>query len=198
MASPQRIRVYIACSLDGYIAGPNDDLSWLPQGPQAEEPPPRLQAGPQKPLTYDDFTKDIGVILMGRRTFDVVRGFDMPWPYAAQKVLVATHRDLNFEHPGVRRAQGDIQSLIEAAKIWAEGKDIYLDGGNLIAQALRADLIDEFTLTIVPVILGAGAPLFSDITQRKKLEFTHHAAMGSMIQLQAVPNQTTAKASEES
>ena len=79
-----RTRVFIASSLDGFIAGPEDDLSWLPA---VLDPSPDA-------ISFSSFMKEIGAMLMGRRTYDMVAGFDGPWPYGAVPVSVATHRAL--------------------------------------------------------------------------------------------------------
>src|SRR6478672_1741895 len=110
------VRVFIATSLDGFIAGPGDDLTWLPEGGGEDH-------------GYDDFMAEIGAVLMGRTTYDVVLG------------------------------------------IVAVG-GIYVDGGALIRQFLAAGLIDNLTVTIVPVILGAGTPLFAGLPERRRLTLT--------------------------
>lgn len=179
-----RVRVYIASSLDGFIAGPGNDLSWL-TGPEAAN-----QGGPTDPeaLTFDGFIADVGAILMGRGTFDVVRGMEW-WGYGDRPLLVATHRDLGDNLPkSVRAASGSIQEMVAQAKEAARGKDVYIDGGDLIRQAAEADLIDDLTITIAPVALGAGHPLFAGLGQQYRLEVTgHHTYEGGMVQIRAKP-----------
>lgn len=179
-----RILVYIASSLDGFIAGPGDDLTWLdaPGGLGGGEPDPGA-------LHYEPFMQGIGCMLMGRRTYDVVRGFDIPWPFADRTVLVATRRPLDEDAPaGVRAVSGAIEEVIREAKAAAGGKDVYLDGGDLIRQAAEAGLIDEITLTLAPVALGTGLPLFAGMRTRYPLEIlSHHSFPGGMVQLRARP-----------
>lgn len=124
---PMKVRVFIVCSLDGFIAGPNDELDWL-DGPD----------GPED--TFTPFFKEIGSILMGRRTFDVASSFEGTWPYGDTPILVATNRPLQTVIPTVYGSQGTIEELVGKAKTMADGGDVYLDGGNLIRQALDADL----------------------------------------------------------
>ena len=141
--------VYIATSLDGLIAGEGDDLSWLPAPPE--------DGGD---FGFGAFLSGIGALLMGRRTFDVVVGFPGPWPFGERPVFVATHRALPPVAGPVRAVSGDIGAMVAAAKAAAGGLDVYIDGGALIRQALDAELVDAMTLTTVPVVLGAGLPLF--------------------------------------
>ena len=148
-----RIRVYIACSLDGYIAGPDHDLSWLPD-------PNTLDLGGQSAITYQDFMAEVGALLMGRTTYDVVQGLGIPWPYGATPVLVATHRPLTSAPETARALKGDIDALLDEALRVADGGDVYLDGGALIRQALDAGRVDELIVTQIPALLGAGSPLY--------------------------------------
>jgi dihydrofolate reductase len=177
-----RVRVFIASSLDGFIAGPNDDLSWLPPIPSE----------PGRDFGYAAFMAEVGALLMGRRTFDVVAGFTGEWPYGDRPVLVATHRPLPSALPSspasVRSVTGPIDELIAAARVAAAGRDVYLDGGALIRQALDVELIDELIVTLVPMILGAGHPLFAGAERRHALELVEHTAHeGGLVSLRYRP-----------
>lgn len=181
---PPRVRVYIASSLDGFIAGPNDDLSWL-TGPEAAN-----QGGETDPdaLTFEAFIADVGALLMGRGTFDVVRGMDW-WGYGDRPVLVATHRELGAgARDTVRAVSGSIEEMVALAQEAAGGKDVYVDGGDLIRQAAEADLIDDLTITLAPIALGGGHPLFAGMARRYALEIvSHHTFDGGMVQIRARP-----------
>lgn len=155
---PGRLKVFIATSLDGFIAGPGDDLSWLP-APEPESP-----AGD---FGYGAFMAGIGALLMGRRTYDVVAGFEGEWPYGDRPVLVPTHRPLTPKVPTVRAVSGEIGALVSAAHAAAGERDVYIDGGELIRQALQASLVDELTVTVIPIALGAGVPLFAGLKARR-------------------------------
>jgi dihydrofolate reductase len=166
-----RTRVFIATSLDGFIAGPGDDLSWLPEEPDVED-------------TFTPFFAQVGAMLMGRRTYDVVTGMSVPWPYGETPVLVTTRRPISDAPETVRAVSGEIGELIEAALEAAKGKDVYLDGGDLIRQALDANLIDEMNVTVVSKVLGRGVPLFAGCEGPHELALTrHHQLSPSMIQL---------------
>jgi dihydrofolate reductase len=154
-----RIRAFLATSLDGYIAGPDDALDWLP--------------GPDTSVedTFSPFLGQIGAMLMGRRTFDVVDGFPGEWPYGDLPILVATNRDLATSRPTVRRVTGPIAAMVDAARQAAGDRDVYLDGGALFRSAFDADRVDELTVTVVPVVLGGGVPLWGTAgTKRLTLE----------------------------
>jgi dihydrofolate reductase len=177
---PGRVRVFIATSVDGFIAGPDDDLSWLPQ-PSGDPPPD---------YGYGAFIAEVGALLMGRNTYDVVAGFDGPWPYGERPMLVATHRELNPATPAVRAVAGDIDDLVARGLEAARGKDLYVDGGVMIRAALDAGLIDDLILTIVPVILGAGTPLFIGLA-RTDLELVGSEELDDgLVQLRYRPAQT--------
>ncbi len=131
----------------------------------------------------------MGALLTGRRTYDVVRGFGVPWPYGDRPVLVATHRTFDEDPPTtVRAVQGSIVELIEKAKNVAGGMDVYLDGGALVRQAAEAGLIDDLTITIAPIALGSGHPLFAGLRVMYPLEIvSHHRSGGGMLQIRLRP-----------
>lgn len=176
-----RVRVYMACSLNGYIAGPGDDLTFLND--------PELGAaegdGPGDGLSFEAFMSEVGALLMGRRTHDVVKGLGV-WVYGETPVLVATRRPLDPAAPTVRAVAGDIGALVEAAREAAQGRDVYLDGADLIRQALDAGVVDEICVTVVPTLLPAGGVrLFDGLLRTTKLEFAAPRSLGRMVQLTA-------------
>ncbi|WP_061965345.1 dihydrofolate reductase family protein [Demequina aurantiaca] len=192
---PGRVRVYIACSLDGFIADVHDGLDWLTQ-PRADHGP--LASGnwaerPADALQYDDFFRDVGCLLMGRRTYDVVSTFD-EWPYGDTPVIVATSRPLDDAPPTVTTASAPIKNLIAEAHDAAGEKDVYLDGGNLIRQALDADQIDQIIVTQMPTVLGRGHPLFAGADNPRELTVTDVLKFeDGMVQLHLMPVHDVAK-----
>ena len=189
-----KVRVYIACSLDGFISGPGDDLSWLPgaEAGSTNEVDTGGSAGTSEGLgglSFEEFMSDVGALLMGRRTYDVVAGFGGAWPYGERPVLVATHRLLEPARPEVRAIGGDISALVSAAREAAGEKDVYLDGSDLIRQAMDAKLVDDLIVTMVPTVLGEGRALFAGVTKRHTLEFVGHREFGpGMLQLHCRPS----------
>ncbi|MBX2798685.1 MAG: dihydrofolate reductase family protein [Myxococcales bacterium] len=178
MAASSRVRVYLACSMDGFIAGPDDDLSWLNEaGSQVDEATTDPGA-----VTFEAFMAQIGAMLMGRHTYDVVAGMGA-WPYGDVPVLVPTSRPLEPVVPTVRAVQGPIESLVDQAKEAAGEHDVYLDGGALVRSGLDAGLVDEMVLTLVPMLVAGGVSLFDGLQTRRAMSFTRHAQYGPMVQL---------------
>jgi len=178
----QRVRVYLACSLDGFIAGEGNTLDWLapPEGDPEDD---------GSGLDFPTFMSQVGAMLMGRTTHDVVAGMGVGWPYGDMPVLVATTRALDPLVPSVRAVSGDIRSMLDQA-LEAAGPDgdVYLDGGALVRSALDAGLVDELVLTLIPIALGKGVPLFQGIAERQRFTFGEPVKFaGSMVQLVATP-----------
>lgn len=149
-----RVRAFLACSLDGFIAGEGDDLSWLP-GPESMG---------DSDGGFGAFLSLVGALLMGRRTFDVLAAMPgAPWPYGDRPVLVATHRPLSSPQPQVRPVSGDAATLVAAGLAAAGGRDLYVDGGALVRSVLQAGMLDELVITQIPVALGRGLPLLAGI-----------------------------------
>ena len=170
-----RVRVYVACSLDGFIAAADaHDLSWLPE-----------PSDPSDDFGFAAFYEQIGAMLMGRNTYDVVAGFGSEqWMYGDRPVLVATRRPLEPLRDTVGTVSGPIDELIAKAKEAAGDRDVYIDGGDLIRQALDAGLVDELTITVVPVVIGAGSPLFAGVRQRHSFELVQHEVLdGALLKL---------------
>jgi dihydrofolate reductase len=156
----QRNSVFIAISLDGYIADKNGGIDWLDSIPM----PDNIDMG------YDDFTSQIDALVMGRITFETVCGFDIDWPYQKPVfVLSTTLTEIPEKFKGkAHLVKGTVPEVLK--QIHQKGFfRLYIDGGVTIQSFLREDLIDELVITIIPVLLGGGSPLFSHLS--KELEF---------------------------
>jgi dihydrofolate reductase len=176
------VRVYIASSLDGFIAAEDDGLDWLPN------PTPDLKL-PEGALGFDTFLAQIGAMVMGRRTYDVVRGMSPDWFYGDIPVLVPTHRPLQSDIPTVRGVSGSIDQILDEALRVAGGKDVYIDGGSTIRAALDAGRVDDLIVTIVPVILGRGLSLFAGTAARHRMNIVSHVDYGAgMLQVRMRPD----------
>ncbi|MFD1713665.1 dihydrofolate reductase family protein [Amnibacterium flavum] len=145
------IQYYVASSLDGFIAAPDDDIDWLISFGMAE-----FQDH------YDAFIADVGAIVMGSSTyaFIVDQGAES-WTYGTTPSWVMTSRDLpGIEGADIRFATGEIGPVLAAAADAAAGRNVWVVGGGLVAaQAAEAGLLDELHVTLMPVVLGAGSPL---------------------------------------
>ena len=153
-------RVFIATSLDGYIADTNGEIEWLNSIPN----PDNIDMG------YGQFISNIDALVMGRITFETVCGFDIDWPYQ-KPVFVLSNTMKKIPDKFKDKAQlvkGTLLEILE--EIHTKGYHrLYIDGGTTIQSFLKEDLIHEMTITIIPILLGSGSPLFSDLP--KKLEF---------------------------
>ena len=141
-----RLSVFIATSIDGYIATLDGSLEWLEQA-----------ARPDEDYGFDEFLASVDALAMGRGTYDHIAHLD-PLPFGERPVYVFTHRP-----PAPRAHVHFIQlSPREALAHWADqGLDrVYVDGGQVISAFLAEGLIDDLVLTTAPVLLGDGLPLF--------------------------------------
>jgi dihydrofolate reductase len=183
-----RVRVFVGASLDGFIAGPDDELDWLGGGGSSEP----SKDPPAPPDTFGPFMAQIGAVLMGRRTYDVVCGMKGPWLYGQTPMLIATSADeLAHDRPTARAASGSIAELVGAAKKLAGERDVYVDGGQLIRSALDAGLVDEITVTVVPIVIGRGIPLFAGVTRHHPLELLGQRVIGgAAVELKYAPRRS--------
>jgi dihydrofolate reductase len=153
--SGTRLSVFIASSLDGYIATREGSLGWLEEAAASEED-----------YGYDSFLEGVDALAMGRGTYDHIAGLD-PLPFGARPVFVFTH------HPpgpreGVTFWQESPRAALDRWNAMGLGR-VYVDGGALISEFLAQGLIDDLVLTKVPVLLGDGLPLFHRIPVSTRL-----------------------------
>ena len=154
-------RVFVGTSLDGYVADREGGLDFLECVPNPEK----------DDFGYYAFIETVDVILMGRATFDVVLGFGIAWPYTKPVfVLSSTMKTVPKELEGkVEISCGDPKGVVATLK----GKGfnhIYVDGGTVIQDFLREDMIDEMIITRVPMLLGGGTQLFADLPEQLEFE----------------------------
>lgn len=144
--------LYIATSLDGFIARPDGALDWLTSVP----------APASGDYGYGDLLQRIGTIVMGRKTYEEVIGFGVEWPYAGFDTYVVTSNDtFPIKSPDTFLMTGDLSAFM-AEKQSTTDKDIWLvGGGELITGFLNGGLIDRMIITIIPRIIGEGIRLFA-------------------------------------
>lgn len=135
-------------SVDGYIAGPNDDLSFLNKVEKAGED-----------YGYGDFMAGVDTIIMGRKTYDWVMKQVPVFPHAGIKtyIISRTHKPLEGN---IEFYSGNLGGLVASLKEKA-GQNIFVDGGSEIVNAMLQDgLLDEMIISIIPAMVGGGTPLF--------------------------------------
>lgn len=153
--------VYIATSLDGFIATREGGLDWLDEIPNPE----------QSDYGYAEFMSSIDAVVMGRNTLEKILTLG-EWPY--QKPVFVLSRTLTRPPQPLSEKVEIINEKIKklVADLDQRGySNLYIDGGQVIQSFLREDLIDEMIITRVPILLGDGVPLFGPLTQR--LPFKH-------------------------
>lgn len=151
------LSVYLAMSLDGYIAGEGGDLSFLAPF-----------EGGNEDYGYVKFLKTVDVVIMGRNTYDKVLSFGTGFPYGNKKVYVFTHRE-SVAAPNIIFTKQNPARLVN--KLNKEGKQIYCDGGaSLIDQLRKANKIDRYIISLIPTLVGKGIRLFKDAGKPERLE----------------------------
>mgnify|MGYP001794677196 CR=1 FL=1 len=175
-----QVHVYLGCSLDGCIAGPDHDLAFL-----MENPPPTGDE-PEGWLGFEAFLASVGALLMGRRTYQVLLDNDA-WHYGERTVFVATHHELPPAPQGgdARPVSGSIDAMLDQALAGAAGRDVYLDGGDLVRQGIASGRVDTLCLTFLPLLLGRGIRLWDGLETRRDLRFGAHLTHGSLLQVRA-------------
>jgi len=158
--------VFIATSLDGFIARANGDIDWLPT--DAEE------------HGYEAFIASVDALIIGRKTYETVLAFDS-WPYGEKPVFVLSTSPLAPAPPGavvehMSGAPAEIVSQLDARGV----RHVYVDGGITIQRFLQAGLIQRLIITRIPVLIGSGIPLFGPLQGDIALRHvaTRHYASG--------------------
>ncbi|MFT5821880.1 MAG: dihydrofolate reductase [Crocinitomix sp.] len=166
--------VFIAKSIDGFIAGKNGELDWLHAIPNPEN----------NDMGFSDLMDEIDAIVMGKTTFETVLGFDIDWPYLKHVFVLSTSiKEIPEELKGkVTLLSGSENEILN--KIHERGYfKLYVDGGRVVQNFLKADLIDELRITTMPILLGGGFPLFNELV--KPLQFKHlktEVFLGQVVQ----------------
>lgn len=157
-------------SLDGYIARSDGSLDWL-DAVQVEG----------EDYGYHSFYESVDCLILGRKTYETALGFD-EWPYTGKHVVVVTSQALESNH-GERFFSGSPMQLVE--ELTAEGRThAYVDGGAIIQQFLASDRLDDLTISVVPVVLGAGIRLFGGAFPERQLRLVDCRSWSSgLVQL---------------
>jgi dihydrofolate reductase len=166
------IILYIASSIDGFIARKDGSVDWLSSYEQNQED-----------VGYEDFYKTIGIIIMGHTTYKQILTFGN-FPYKEKKCYVFTKDKHIKEDENVTFVSTYPEIFIEHLKR-TETENIWLVGGaSIVAEFLKNDLIDEFIITLVPIFLGEGIPFFKEYHPEKQLKLVNIKSFNSgLVQL---------------
>ncbi|MCF1749839.1 dihydrofolate reductase family protein [Mariniradius sediminis] len=160
METNRKLILYIAMSLDGYIAKPNDDLSFL-----------SLVEKEGEDYGYAEFISSVDTVIMGRKTYDWVTQ-QVDFPHADKDAYIVT----KTSRPAIGKTvfyNGDLKELVKQLKA-KEGRNIFCDGGaEIVNELLKDDLIDEFMISVIPVLVGNGTKLFKDGRPEQTLKLIH-------------------------
>lgn len=167
--------VFIAASLDGFIARLDGDISWL------TNPFYTIQS---EDFGFAEFYSSIDTLVMGRKTYETALGF-AEWPYAGKRVVVLSHTTPAIPPKLADRVEwmsGSPEEVVQ--QLAAAGvRRVYVDGGQTIQGFLRAGLIDEMTITTIPILLGSGIPLFGSFEREYSLQLlTSHTYSNGFVQ----------------
>jgi dihydrofolate reductase len=155
--------VFIATSLDGYIADKQGKLDWLYSIPNLDNADTGFSA----------LVERVDALVMGRNTLDAVLSFNCDWPYKKPVFVLSntmTKAPQGYEEK-LFLVKGELKNII--AELNAKGfNDLYIDGGTTIQSFLNEDLIDQMIITRFPILLGGGIPLFSELNQPLSFKVT--------------------------
>lgn len=182
--NPMRCSVFIATSLDGYIARDDGAIDWLTE----------VQTIDGMDYGFAEFLRTADALVMGRGTYDVVRHFD-PWPYGKIPPVVAlSHGTLEIPPPlsaTVEQMSGSPRQIADALERRG-AKHLYIDGGQTIQRFLADDLIDRMIITRLPRLLGSGIPLFGHLDHDIVLRHVRTEAYSNgLVQSEYERNRTT-------
>ena len=154
--------VFLATSIDGYIASEDGSIDWLDQA--------NANVPASEDCGFSNFLDTVDYLIMGRKTFEQVIGFG-EWPYGEINVIVMTSQPNIIPvkiSKTVSQSNEDIQSLYDRIK-HTGAQRLYIDGGATVNSFLKAGLVDDITLTQVPVLIGKGISLFAEGVLKLKL-----------------------------
>ena len=166
-----KVQLYIASSLDGFIAASDGSVDWL-NDYMADE------------LRYDEFYAAVGPIIMGRTTYEQVCGFG-DWAFAGKRAVVLTHNPQPPDpvHSDVSFYSGDLSALCADLRESPTGNIWLMGGGEVVRSFLQEGLIDEILLFVMPMLLGAGIPLFPDVGKLIKFPCKNAERFGNGVVL---------------
>jgi dihydrofolate reductase len=174
-----KVLAHTTMSLDGFIAGPNDEMDWVFE--YAHDVPAAL---------VDEVIVTTGAILGGRRGYEVGRRAERretSKPFGGRwsgPIFILTHTPPTDEtDPAYTFVSGDVREAVASALAAAEGRNLLVLGANVVDQCLRVGLLDEILIVVLPVLLGDGVPLFGNPAVAAGLEMLDASASGQVVNL---------------
>ena len=162
----RKIKLFIACSLDGYIAKENGSVNWLPENTDSG---------------YDQFYSSIDTVLMGQKTYEQILTFGK-YPYK-DKISYVFSRNPNQKKDENVEFTSEVEEFTKKL-VSSSGKDIWLVGGSEIASTfVNLKFVDELILSVIPVVLSKGIPLFKNIKEEIKLELIKTTEYPKLVEL---------------
>lgn len=171
--SQRKVILFIAASLDGYIATQDEDLSFL-----------SIVQTEGEDYGYEEFIRNVDTVIMGRKTYDWIMNEVNEYPHPDKDSYIIT-RTPRPDEGRIRFYNGSLKDLIRLLKLDDKGKNIFVDGGaEVIDVLLKENLIDEFIVSIIPILLGDGIRLFKDGRPELRLTLMHSECYGTgLVQL---------------
>lgn len=160
-----KVSVFIAASLDGYIAREDGDIEWLHNSGHG-------QVDQGEDFGYETFISTIDALVMGRNTYEKVLSFGGTWPYGNTAVFVLSNSGVDIPpdiQNSVSTLSGHPKEIIDELKSRGH-THLYLDGGQTIQHFLAEGLVDQMIITHIPVLIGSGIPLFGSLKEDVSLK----------------------------
>jgi dihydrofolate reductase len=163
-----RLRYQVACSLDGFIAGPEDEFDWIT---------------PEPSFDFEALRAQFDTLLMGRRTYEIVHA--MGESFYGKQVIVASRSLRQEDHPDIEVVSEGLEARVQELRV-QPGRDIWLyGGGDLFSQLLEWNLVDTVEPAIIPILLGGGIPLLPAHGVRRRLAYIRqHTYTSGMVLLE--------------
>ena len=173
MSRPETV-VYIATTVDGFIARPDGGLDWLDHDAGGED------------YGWQAFREGLDSLVLGRNTYEQVLSFGVPWPYKGLSTVVWSRTLTTADLPVALRDQGVEVSALPPAELLGQLGDrglrrVWIDGGRTVQAFLAAGLVDLLTVTRIPILIGAGVPLFGPMPGDAQLGHVQTASFASGV-----------------
>jgi dihydrofolate reductase len=158
-----KTKIYIAATVDGFIARPNGSIDWLEHDSKGQD------------YGWEAFRQSIDALVLGRRTYEQVLGFGVDWPYRELATFVWSRTLTNDDIPaGLAEEKVEASALPPAALLDELAErglhSVWIDGGQTLQAFLAAGQVDVVTVTRIPILIGRGMPLFGDLPDDVHLE----------------------------